>query len=375
MDNSIVISGTGFYLPSHQISNEELVDSYNSYVDHYNKTHQQEIAEQVCSALEYSSASFIEKASGIQNRYVVDKKGILDPKRMRPYIPPRPDDAQSIQCEMALQAIYPALDMAQKMPHEVDGLIVSCVLLQRGYPSIAIEIQHALGTQGHAFDMIAGCSSGTFGLSTAYNALKSGQNRCVIVVNPEIPSAQVNYRDRDSHFIFSDACTATVLERKTEAVAGKFEILSIKLNTCFSNNIRNNYGFLNHTERACEESATAHPFFKQQGRKVFKEVVPMVEEHILGHLASLKLHPTEIRRYWLHQANINMNSLIIKKLLNRDPLPLEAPIILDRYGNTTSAGALIAFHEHSSDLSPGDLGVLCSFGAGYSVGSIVVRKL
>ncbi|MDX1399322.1 MAG: 3-oxoacyl-[acyl-carrier-protein] synthase III C-terminal domain-containing protein, partial [Oceanospirillum sp.] len=84
---------------------------------------------------------------------------------------------------------------------------------------------------------------------------------------------------------------------------------------------------------------------------------------------------SDIRRWWLHQANINMNTLIGKKLMGRDPSADEAPIVLDEYANTASAGSLIAFNKNHKDLVKGDKGVICSFGAGYSIGSLVIEKL
>ncbi len=77
----------------------------------------------------------------------------------------------------------------------------------------------------------------------------------------------------------------------------------------------------------------------------------------------------------LHQANLNMNQLIARRVLGRDATDEEAPTILDEYANTSSAGSVIAFHKHRSDFSSGDLGVLCSFGAGYSIGSVILRKI
>jgi beta-ketodecanoyl-[acyl-carrier-protein] synthase len=70
-----------------------------------------------------------------------------------------------------------------------------------------------------------------------------------------------------------------------------------------------------------------------------------------------------------------MSDLIARRVLGRDPPPDKAPVILDRYANTSSAGSIIALHLHRQDLSPGDLGVVCSFGAGYSAGSVVLRRL
>jgi len=107
--------------------------------------------------------------------------------------------------------------------------------------------------------------------------------------------------------------------------------------------------------------------------------VPMAAEHIERHLHELGLEPTHVRRYWLHQANLGMNQLVIKKLVGADlagPQGADiAPIILSEYANTASAGSIIAFHHHRADLKAGHTGVICSFGAGYSIGSVVVRRL
>ena len=77
--------------------------------------------------------------------------------------------------------------------------------------------------------------------------------------------------------------------------------------------------------------------FHQEGRKVFKEVCPMAADHIVSLIENAGFSVPEIKRFWLHQANINMNQLIAKKVLGRDPEPNEAPIVLDRYGNTVAA--------------------------------------
>ncbi|MEM1101601.1 MAG: 3-oxoacyl-[acyl-carrier-protein] synthase III C-terminal domain-containing protein, partial [Pseudomonadota bacterium] len=79
-------------------------------------------------------------------------------------------------------------------------------------------------------------------------------------------------------------------------------------------------------------------------------------------------------RLWLHQANKTMNDYIGKRVLGRDPEPGERPNILQDYAHTSSAGSVIAFAKYSSDLAPGDTGLLCSFGAGYSVGSAILQR-
>lgn len=369
-----VISGSGLFTPAESISNEELVTSFNRWVDLYNEAHRAEIDAGELAAKTHSSVEFIEKASGIKSRYVIDKKGILDPERMVPHIPERPDDEPSVMCEIACHAAREALERARISAAEIDAVIVAASNMQRAYPAMAIEVQAALGARGFAFDMNVACSSATFGIQQASDAVRSGSAQRVLVVNPEICTGHLNFRDRDSHFIFGDVATAVVVEAAEHSVAdNRFEIVDSRLQTLFSNNIRNNFGFLN---RADESGVGAlDKLFVQEGRKVFKEVCPAVAQQITEQLSSLGISADALKRIWLHQANQNMNDLIARKVFGRDPTPIESPTILDRYANTSSAGSVIAFHTHSADLNPGDLAVLCSFGAGYSIGSIVLKKL
>jgi beta-ketodecanoyl-[acyl-carrier-protein] synthase len=221
--------------------------------------------------------------------------------------------------------------------------------------------------------MNVACSSATFALQTAADMIAAGHARAILVCNPEICSGHLNFRDRDSHFIFGDVATAFIVERADTAQSGGWEIVSTKLKTKFSNNIRNNFGFLNRA--APEGIGKPDKLFVQEGRKVFKEVVPMVSELIVSHLAENGIAPASLKRLWLHQANLGMNEMIARRVLGRDPVNGEAPNILDEYANTSSAGSVIAFHKHSADLAPGDVGLLCSFGAGYSAGSVILKKL
>ena len=369
----VVISGTGIYVPREVISNQELVASFNEYVARENQRHAAAIAAGSMAPLAESSVEFIEKASGIQRRHVLDKAGILDPQRMRPHFAPRANDELSLMAEIAVAAAQEALAQAGRQAADIDAVICAAANMQRPYPAMAVEIQQALGAGGYGFDMNVACSSATFAIEQAVNAVRCGTARTVLVVNPEITSAHHCWYDRDCHFIFGDICTALVIERAEHARPGSWEVLGTRLATRYSSNIRNNAGFLNR----CEDSdpQARDKLFVQEGRKVFKEVCPMAAEHIASHLAQLALAPaSDVRRYWLHQANLSMNQLIARKLLERDATADEAPVILDEYANTASAGSIIAFHLHRADLAAGDVGVLCSFGAGYSIGSVVVRK-
>ena len=373
MTISAVISGSGLYKPPDSISNQELVDSFNTWVDRYNETHLEAIECGDLEAKTHSSVAFIEKASGIKSRYVIDKEGILDPDRMVPAIPERANSRHSVMCEIACHAAREALDQAGVNASEIDAVIVAASNLQRAYPAVAIEVQAALGATGFAFDMNVACSSATFGIQQASDAVRSGSAQRVLMVNPEICTGHLNFRDRDSHFIFGDVATAVVIESSQSAKASAgWDVVDSRLQTIYSNNIRNNFGFLN---RADEEGiGQIDKLFMQEGRKVFKEVCPAVATQINEQLASLNLDVEDLRRIWLHQANQNMNDLIAKKVFGRDPAPGESPTILDEYANTSSAGSIIAFHKHNTDINSGELGVLCSFGAGYSIGSLVLRR-
>lgn len=376
----IRIAATGLYTPPETISNEELVESFNAYVAAYNDRHASAIGAGDIAPLHPSSAEFIEKASGIKSRHVIDRAGILDIDRMAPRIAERANDQLSVLAEIAVLAARDAMRAGNYSAADLDGVICAASNMQRGYPAMAVEIQDALGIEGYGFDMNVACASAAFGVETAVGLIRAGARR-ILMVNPEICTGHLNFRDRDSHFIFGDVATAVIIERADESPRGEsWDILGTRLLTRFSNNIRNNFGFLNHAER--EAGAPADPqrdphtdkLFMQEGRKVFKEVVPMVSELITNHLEEVGVSAHDVRRFWLHQANLAMNEFIARKVLGRDASHDEAPVVLDEYANTSSAGSIIAFHKHRADIQIGEVGVICAFGAGYSVGSVIVRK-
>lgn len=370
----VVISGTGVFTPDEIITNEELVAAFNKYVDQQNELHADAIASGEREPLEYSNEEFIFKASGIQQRYVMDKSGVLDPNQMYPSLRQRDDEEPGIMTEMAIKAAGEALKSAGKTPDQVQAVICAASNHERAYPAIAIEIQNALGIDGFGFDMNVACSSATFGIQAASDMIRSGSADCILIVNPEICSGHLEWRDRDCHFIFGDVCTAIVLETKETASSdNQFDIISTRCLTQFSNNIRNNNGFLRRSRPAGTVDRRDMQFM-QNGRLVFKQVVPIVSDMVIQHCQDEGIDPTSLRRMWLHQANKSMNDFIGRKVLGRVPEPSEQPNILQDYANTSSAGSIIAFSQNNQDMAPDELGIICSFGAGYSVGNVIVRK-
>ncbi|WP_171101783.1 beta-ketoacyl-ACP synthase III [Ruegeria sp. HKCCD7255] len=367
------ITGTGVFTPQSSITNAELVVAFNAYADRKNAENAQAIAAGEIEPMQHSSEEFIVKASGIENRYVMDKSGVLDPEIMHPSLRQRDDDEPGIMTEMAVDACNKALAQAGRRAEDVDLVICAASNHERAYPAIAIEIQQALGIDGFGFDMNVACSSATFGIQAAADMIRSGSVRAALVVNPEICSGHLEWRDRDCHFIFGDVATATLIERIEDAQGPHFEILSTRCATQFSNNIRNNNGFLRRS-RPDGLVDRRDMQFMQNGRKVFKEVLPMVSKHISDHMESEGIASGDLKRLWLHQANKTMNDFIGKKVLGREPDADEQPNILQDYANTSSAGSIIAFSKYSDDLEDGDHGLICSFGAGYSVGSVIVKR-
>ena len=368
--SEIYIAGTGIWYPDESISNDEIVESYNSYVDFFNDTNKDAINNNQTSKLEYSSTEFIEKASGIKTRYVIDKKNILDINKMMPSVVHEDASKMSIQAEVGINAALKALENAEMSTSDIDAVILGTSHAARNYPSVAIEIQNELQIDGYAYDMLVGCSSTTFAINNAISDISSGIAENILVVNPEISTPFVNYAKRDIHFIFGDGCVATVVSKNKNSKS--FKVVDRKLITKFSNNIRSDWSYL--ARAASDEKSYDDLLFYQHGNSVFKEVCPMVAEFITNQLKENDLSHKEIKKFWLHQANARMVNLIVSKIIGSNDFDTSlAPLPIEKFGNLASAGSMFAFNLHN-DLEPGEKGLICSFGAGYSVCSIIVEK-
>ena len=369
--HNIYIAGTGIWHPEEKVSNNEIVSSYNSYVEKFNQENKLEIENGSIEAMELSSAEFIEKASGIKSRYVIDKEGILDINRMMPRVKNEHPDRLSIHAEVGIKAAKKAMDQANIKPSEIDAVIVGTSHAARNYPAVAIEIQQELGINGYGYDMLVGCSSTTFAINNAYSDIASGIANTILVINPEVSTPFVNFTHRDKHFIFGDGCAATVVQRDSTS-SKAFKIIDRKLHTQFSNNIRSNYSYLNRA--AVDSKNNEDLLFHQNGRGVFKDVCPLVASLISEQLEKNNISPNEISKFWLHQANGKMIRLITSKILGTDDFDENiTPMPITEFGNLASVGSLFAFNLNN-DLTKGQKGVICSFGAGYSICSIIVEK-
>lgn len=370
----VIISGIGIEIPESTITNDELVASFNAWIDRQN-------AERALTGeppLAKSDSDFIVYASGVKNRHVHTRDGILDVDRMAPRIPPRADDQLSVMAEFGVASAKRALDHAGVDPASVDMVICSASHHQRPYPAISIEIQKALGTSGAAFDMGLGCSSAAAALHVATSFVRSGAQKRVLIVTPEIITAHLNFRDRQTHFIFGDASASMVVEGigAGESRSGRFEVMDTRSWTQFSNNIRTNFGFMIKAGQADTSFVQMEGnMIKQVGNKVFKEVTHAAHRFITGFLTDHGMGVEDVRRYWLHQANGRMNAMIMKLALGHEADEDRAPMVLEKLGNTAGAGAIIAMKQYHEDMEPGEFGMLCAFGAGYSIGGALLKKM
>jgi beta-ketodecanoyl-[acyl-carrier-protein] synthase len=370
----VIIGGTGVAIPEAVIANDELVASYNAWVERENAARAQAGLEPLMT----SSAAFIEHASGIRQRHVHTPDGILDIDRMAPRIPARGDDDLSVLAEFGAQAANAALADAGIDAAGVDLVVCASSHLQRMYPAIGIEIQKAIGAEGAAFDLSLGCSSAAGGLHVAFNLLRAGAHRRALVVTPELITAHLNFRDRQTHFIFGDAATALLLEAVDDdrEVPGRFEMIDTRNWTQFSNNIRSNFGYINRAEQDdVSRVSMDDKLIKQQGNRVFKDVTVASHRFIVDFLAEHGLTPDTVRRFWLHQANGRMNAMILKLAFGQEVGQDRAPMVLGELGNTAAAGAVVAMHLHHKDMAAGDFGLVCTYGAGYSIGGALLRMM
>ena len=367
-----VIRSTGAWAPPEIIENEELVASYNAYAERFNAENAEAIAKGEVEEKPLSSVEFIENASGIKRRHVLEKSGILDIDRLVPHIPPRPFEQISAQAEFAMKAVRQALESAGYTGEDLDGVIVASSAQQRDFPGISVEIANEIGCPGFAFDMTMACAAALYGLHIADGMIRSGQAKRIMIVSPEIMTCINGHYRRDVHFIFGDAAAAMIVEAD-DGKPGGWDVLGTHLANKWSTALRSDFGFMNPAERETGD-LSYQPGLDQDGHKVFKDVIPFASKTARDLMERIDLAPADVSRVWLHQANIRIVEMVAKRILDRDRTTENAPAIIHEYGNTSSSSVVMTFQLNRDDMKPGENGVMCAFGAGYGVGAAAIRK-
>jgi 3-oxoacyl-[acyl-carrier-protein] synthase III len=275
---------------------------------------------------------------------------------------------------MALEASRQALAKARLEPEQLDLIIVATCSPEKALPSTACLLQQRLGAAvrtGAAFDLAAACSGFLFALTTAHAHMQLGHVEHALVVGVDTLSRMTDYSQRSTAILFGDGAGAIVLKRSDLANNG---ILYTRL---FSDGTGHGLihapGSLNPTPTSKEKGRDGKEYcIRMDGPRVFRLAVTRMQELIEDALEATGLLPQEINLLIPHQANLR----IIEAVSEKTNFPKDRVFVnVERFGNTSSASIPIAFDEALSTrrLTPGDLALMVSFGAGLTWGSVLVR--
>ena len=318
------ITGTGSYLPPHQVTNADLV------------------AQLAAKGIETSDDWIVER-SGISTRHFA-ADGVFS-------------------SDLALQACKSALQAAHRQPQDIDLIVVATSTPDMVFPSTACILQAKLGASGGAaFDVQAVCSGFVYALTVADALIKAGTARCALVVGAEIFSRILDFNDRSTCVLFGDGAGAVVLEASDTP-----GILSSDLHAdgkyvdllCVPGHVSGG-------------AVSGTPLLQMAGQSVFKLAVGVLETAARAVLE--KAGKTEADIDWLipHQANIRIMQSTAKKL----KLAMDKVIVtVGAHGNTSAASIPLALDHgvRSGQIRPGQTLLLEGVGGGFTWGAVLLN--
>lgn len=316
------ITGTGSYLPPKIMTNKDL----ESIVD--------------------TSDQWIFERTGIRQRHVAEDQGASD---------------------LALVAAQRALEMAGKDPEDVDLIVMGTSTPDLVFPSTACLLQHKLGIRngGAAFDVNAACAGFSYALSVADKFVRSGTNKCVLVVGSEVMTRLMDWTDRTTCVLFGDGAGALLLEASEEP-----GILSTHIHADgqYEDLLYVSGGVSSPAAMMKAESA----FLKMKGNEVFRTAVRTLGRIVDETLESNRMTKADVDWLVPHQANIRIIQATAKKLsMSMD----NVVVTVGEHGNTSSASIPLALDVAVRDgrIKRGDTLLLEAFGGGFTWGSALVR--
>ena len=318
------ITGTGSYLPPRKLSNADLV------------------AELAATGLETSDDWIVER-TGIRARHFV-ADGVFS-------------------SDLAFEAAKNALQAANRMPQDVDLIIVATSTPDMVFPSTACILQNKLGANGGiAFDMQAVCTGFVYALSVADSMIKTGAAKCALVVGSEVFSRILDFKDRTTCVLFGDGAGAIVLEASDTP-----GILASDLHADGKH-----VGILCVPGHVSGGVVSGDPVLKMDGQAVFKLAVGVLED--AARAALTKAGKTEKDIDWMipHQANIRIMQSTAKKL----KLPMDKVIVtVDQHGNTSAASIPLAldYGVRNGKIKPGQTLLLEGVGGGFTWGAVILN--
>ncbi len=294
---------------------------------------------------------WIQQRTGIRERHIVDH-GVAT-------------------SDLAREAALKAIAQAGLTPADIDFIVVGTTTPDMMFPSTACLLQHKIGaTKAWGFDLGAACSGFTYALTTAAHMVGSGTINHALVVGADVMSSILDYTDRTTCVLFGDGAGAAVVSPSADRELG---ILDFEAEIDGSGGPALCMPAGGSLRPASAETIEQRlHFVKQDGQAVFRFAVRKTEEMCRRLLERNHLQASDIELLVSHQANRR----IILSAAERLGFPLEKVVInIDRFGNTTAATIPLALNDAASDgrLKKGSLVLVTSVGAGFTVGSLLLR--
>jgi 3-oxoacyl-[acyl-carrier-protein] synthase-3 len=273
--------------------------------------------------------------------------------------------------DLAAEAARKAIEQAGLTPADIGVIVVGTVTPDMFFPSTACLVQHKIGaSNAWGFDLSAACSAFTYALTTASQLVAAGGHDHALVIGADVMSSIIDYKDRATCVLFGDGAGAVVL---SAAANGEPSIID------YEHEIDGGGG----PALCMPAGGSLHPpthetidqrmhYVKQDGQTVFKFAVRKTEEIARRILDRNAISAADLDLFVSHQANRRIIQAASEKL-GIDPA--KVVINIERFGNTTAATIPLALNDAVNDgrLKKGDLVLLCSVGAGFTVGSILLR--
>jgi 3-oxoacyl-[acyl-carrier-protein] synthase-3 len=294
--------------------------------------------------------------------WIVERTGIRERRICEPGTP---------ASKHGILAARQAMEMAGVTPEEIDLIVVPTVTPDMMFPATACIIQEALGcTNAWGYDLSAACSGFLFALQTARAQVETGAVRKALVIGTEVMSSIVDFTDRNTCILFGDGAGAVLVERLEDGGDGILDHL-LHVDGAGAEFLYQSAGGSRQPASHANVDAGGH-FIHQEGREVYKYAVKGMAQVTVDILERNGFKGEDLKLLVPHQANLR----IIEHVGRRAELkPEQVAITIDRFANTTSATIPSALHIYQEQgvLKPGDLVVLCAFGAGFTWGSMLLR--
>jgi 3-oxoacyl-[acyl-carrier-protein] synthase-3 len=273
--------------------------------------------------------------------------------------------------DLAKEAALKAIAQAGLTPHDIEFIVVGTTTPDMIFPSTACVLQHKIGAdRAWGFDLGAACSGFTYALTTAVHMVAAGTHGHALAIGADVMSSIIDYQDRATCVLFGDGAGAVVVSPTTDEGFGIID---------FAHEIDGSYGAALCMPAGGSLRPASHEtvdqrlhYVKQDGQTVFKVAVRKTEEICRRILDRNNIAPDDIDLFVSHQAN---RRIITSAAARLGLAPEKVIINIEQYGNTTAATIPLALNDAVAQgrLKKGDLVLLASVGAGFTVGSVLLR--